>query len=171
MCLRVPLLSVDKVREFGRVTDEENWGVIEDPIPVTFLSPEFDGETTRVTSGVGGSGFTTDGGEAGGNTDLLSDTLEEGLGGDVAQVMGDFKVSVGTYTLGVDLQTLALTYRLCRFGEGVSEDLRHALGYAHGRSGQGDRCGGNLGADQVTDQATQTSIAPWRRRGPWNPAL
>lgn len=77
MCLRVPLLGVDKVREFGRITDEEDGSVVEDPIPVTFLGPKLDRETTRVTSSVGGSRFTTDSGETGGNADLLSNTLEK----------------------------------------------------------------------------------------------
>lgn len=102
MCLRVPLLGVDEVREFGRVTYEEDGSVVKDPIPITFLGPELDGETARVTSSVGGPRFTTDGGETGGDANLLPGTLEEGLRGNVTQVMGDFKISVGTSTFGVD---------------------------------------------------------------------
>lgn len=104
MSLRVPLLSVNEVGELGRITNEEDGSVIEHPIPVTFLSPELDGETTRVTSGIGRARFTTDSGETGSDANLLADTLEEGLGSDVAQVVSDLEVAVGTGSLGVDLQ-------------------------------------------------------------------
>jgi len=36
--LRMSLLSVDEVRKFGRVTDEEDGCVIEHPVPVTLVS-------------------------------------------------------------------------------------------------------------------------------------
>lgn len=102
MSLGVPLLGVDEVRELGRVPDEEDWGVVEDPVPVTFLRPQLDGETTGVTSGVGRSRLATDGGEADGGTNFLANTLEEGLRRDVAEVVGDLEVTMGSGTLGVD---------------------------------------------------------------------
>ena len=37
--LRMSLLGVNEVRELGRVTDEEDGGVIEHPVPVTLVSP------------------------------------------------------------------------------------------------------------------------------------
>jgi hypothetical protein len=40
MGLGVPLLSVDKVREFGRVADEEDGGVVEYPVEITFICEE-----------------------------------------------------------------------------------------------------------------------------------
>ena len=52
MSLRVTLLGVDEVREFGGVPDEEDGGVVEDPIPVAFLGLELDSESSRVTSSV-----------------------------------------------------------------------------------------------------------------------
>lgn len=104
MGLGVPLLSVDEVGEFGRVTDEEDGSVVEHPIPITFLSPELESEPTRVTSGIGRAGFTTDGGDTSSDANLLADALEEGLGGDIAQIMSDLEVTVGTGSLGVDLR-------------------------------------------------------------------
>lgn len=50
MCLRVALLGVDEVREFGGVAEEEDGGVVEHPVQVTLFSPEFDREASRVTS-------------------------------------------------------------------------------------------------------------------------
>jgi hypothetical protein len=38
MSLRISLLSVNEVRKFSGVTDKEDRGVIEDPVPVTLLS-------------------------------------------------------------------------------------------------------------------------------------
>jgi hypothetical protein len=40
MGLRVPLLGVDEVREFGRIADEEDGGVVEYPVEVTFICGE-----------------------------------------------------------------------------------------------------------------------------------
>lgn len=100
--LRVPLLSVNEMRELGRVTNEEDGGVIEDPIPVTFLSPELDSKATGVTGSVGRTGFTTDGGETHCSSDFLADFLEEGRGGDVSEIMSDLEVTVGAGTLSMD---------------------------------------------------------------------
>lgn len=44
------LLSVDEMRELGRITQEEHWCVVCNHIPIAFLSAELDGETPRVTS-------------------------------------------------------------------------------------------------------------------------
>ena len=41
---------MDEMREFGRVTQEKDGRVICNHVPVTLLSAELDGETTRVTS-------------------------------------------------------------------------------------------------------------------------
>ena len=45
---RVPLLGVDEVGEENRVTDEEDWSVVSDQIPVTLLSVELHSKPTRV---------------------------------------------------------------------------------------------------------------------------
>ena len=103
MRLRVPLLCVNEVGELGRVTDEEDGGVIEDPIPVTFISSELDGEATGVASGVGRARFTTDGRETDCSADFLSHRSQQRLGCNVAEVMGDLEVTVSTSTFGMDL--------------------------------------------------------------------
>jgi hypothetical protein len=94
---------VDKVGELGGVTNEEDGSVVEHPIPVTFLGLELESEPTRVTSGIGRAGFTTDGGDTGSDVNLLANALEEGTGGDVAQIMSDLEVTVGASSLGMDL--------------------------------------------------------------------
>lgn len=87
--LRVALLGVDEEWELGWVAEEEDWGVVVDPIPVTFLSIELDGETAWVASGIWRSLLTTDSGEAGDGLGLLADLVEHVDDGDV----GDFKTS------------------------------------------------------------------------------
>jgi hypothetical protein len=52
MGLRVPLLSMNEMREFRWVSDEEDGGVVKNPVPVSFVCLEFDGEATRITSRV-----------------------------------------------------------------------------------------------------------------------
>jgi hypothetical protein len=50
--LRIPLLCVDKVGKLGGITDEEDGGVVEHPIPVTLLSSELDSKATGITSSI-----------------------------------------------------------------------------------------------------------------------
>jgi len=102
MALGMPLLSVDEVRELGGVTDEEDGSVVEDPVPVALICPEFDGKATRIASGIGGSRLATDGGEADGSADAFADLLEERLRGDVAQGVSDLEVAVGTGAFSMD---------------------------------------------------------------------
>jgi len=102
MGLGMPLLSVNKVGEFGGVTDEEDGGVIEDPIPVTLISSELDGEATGVASGIGRARFTTDSGETDCCADSLSHRPQQRLGSDVTEIMGDLEVTVSTSTFGMD---------------------------------------------------------------------
>jgi hypothetical protein len=92
---------VDKVGELGGVPQEEDRGVVKDPIPVTLLGAQLDGESTRITSSVSRARLTTDGGESDGGLDLVAHLAEERLGGDIGEIMGHFKVTVSTGTFGV----------------------------------------------------------------------
>jgi hypothetical protein len=56
----VPLLSVNEMRELGGVTDEEDWGIVEHPVPVALVGPQLDRESTRVASSVGRSRLASD---------------------------------------------------------------------------------------------------------------
>ena len=49
MGLGITLLSVDEVRELGRVADEEDRGVVEHPVEVALLRPELDSEPCHAT--------------------------------------------------------------------------------------------------------------------------
>ena len=61
MSLGVPLLSVDEVREFGGIPDEEDGCIVKDPIPISFVCSKLDREPTGISCGVGRSRFATDG--------------------------------------------------------------------------------------------------------------
>lgn len=50
--MRVTLLRVDKDREFGGVAEEEDWSIIEHPIPIAFFGIEFHGETSWISGRV-----------------------------------------------------------------------------------------------------------------------
>jgi len=102
--LRVSLLSVDEVGELGRVTNEENGSIIEYPIPVTFISPELESETTRVTSSISRTRFSSNSGETSCDADFLAYILEEGYRGKITQIVSDLEVPVSASTLGMDLQ-------------------------------------------------------------------
>jgi hypothetical protein len=63
--------------EFGGIPDEEDRGIVENPIPITLICPKLDGKPTRVTRGISRSRLPADGGETGGRPDLFSDRTEE----------------------------------------------------------------------------------------------
>lgn len=100
--LWVSLLGVDKVGELRWVSDEENWGVVVNPVQVTLLSVELGGETSWVSGSVRRTGLTTDGGESGEGSGLLTNSVKQLGGTDVRDVVSHLKDTVGTGTLGVD---------------------------------------------------------------------
>lgn len=104
MSLGVTLLGVDKVGEFGGVSDEEDGSVVEHPVKVALFSSDLDGKATGITSGIRGSSFTTDSGESSGSTVPLADLGEELGRGNVAEVVGQFKVTMCTSAVGMDLK-------------------------------------------------------------------
>lgn len=103
MSLGIPLLSVDEVRELGGVSDEEDRGIVEHPVPVTLVCPELGGEPTRIASGVGRSRLATNGGETHRHSDLFADRAQERLRGDVTEVVSHLEVSMSSSTFCVDL--------------------------------------------------------------------
>jgi hypothetical protein len=101
MGLRVTLLGVDEVGELGRVTNEEDGSVVENPVEVTLLSPQLDSKPTRVTSGVSRTRLATDSGEANGCTAFGTRLLEELDSADVRERVSQLEETVGTGTFGV----------------------------------------------------------------------
>ena len=59
VCLGVALLSMDEDREFRRVTEEEDWSIVEYPVPIAFLGIEFEGEASRISGRVGAPFLST----------------------------------------------------------------------------------------------------------------
>lgn len=102
--LRVTFLGVDEVGEFGRIPNKEDGSVVEHPVKVALFSSDLDGKATGITSGIRRSEFTTNSGESDSGTVLLADLGEEFGGGDVTEVMCQFKVAMRTSTLGMDLE-------------------------------------------------------------------
>ena len=47
--LGVALLSVYEDGKFRRVTEKEDWSIVENPVPIAFLGVEFDGEASRIS--------------------------------------------------------------------------------------------------------------------------
>ena len=59
--LGVALLGMDEDGELGRISEEKDWGIVENPIPVALLSIKFDGKASWVSSGIRGAFFSTHG--------------------------------------------------------------------------------------------------------------
>jgi len=109
VALWVSLLGVNEVGELGWIANEENGGIVKDPIPVSFLSSELDSKATGIARSVGRSILSSDSGEANCGTYAVADLMEEGLGGDVAQIMGDLEVAMGTSSLGMNLHRIQIS--------------------------------------------------------------
>ena len=98
---RVSLLGVNKVRKLGRVSQEEDGGVVGDPVKVALGRPKLDRETSRVTRRVGTAGFTTDGGESNGDG-ALGTLFKHGGETEVVHVVGTDKLAVRAGSLGCE---------------------------------------------------------------------
>lgn len=100
--LRVSLLGVDEIRELNGVSNEEDWGVVANHIPVAFFSVELNGETSGISLGISRSLLTTDGGETSEDGGSLADGIEELSLADLGDIVSGFEITVRTSTLGVD---------------------------------------------------------------------
>jgi hypothetical protein len=100
--LGVTLLGVDEVGEFGGIPDEEDRSVVEHPVKVALLRSDLEGKAAGITGGIRRSEFTTDSGESDGGTMSLAELGEELGRGNVAEVVGQFKVTMCASTLGVN---------------------------------------------------------------------
>lgn len=100
--LWVALLGVNKVGELDWVADEEDGGVVVYPVVDALLSVELCSKASGITNHIGTSLFSTDGGETGEGLCLFANSVEEVSAGEVADVVGDFKLTIGTKASGVD---------------------------------------------------------------------
>lgn len=100
--LGVPLLRMDEQREFRRISQEEDWSIVVNPVPVTLVSVELHGEASRIPSSVGRALFASDGRETNYGVGLLANTAEHISGGEVTDIVSDLKLSVSAGTLGVN---------------------------------------------------------------------
>lgn len=99
--LRVSLLRVDKVRELGRITKEEDRSVVEHPIHVSLCRPHLDGKSTRITSAIRRTRFATNSREA--NSDrTFSLFTKEWRKTDVRNWVGGSVDTVSSTTLSVN---------------------------------------------------------------------
>ena len=105
--------NLDDFVQYGSVAAGENgsacWHVVGgdccslvDVVPVSLGGSELDGETSRISSGVGGSGLSSDGGESSRGGDLVSNLGEEFRNAEIGNVVGDLEFSVRSRSLGVD---------------------------------------------------------------------
>ena len=98
--LRVALLRVDEVRELGRVTDEEDRGVVAHEVPVTLVRAELDREATGVAQVVARAALASDGAHTARNR-ALGAFLEDTGDTQVLEAVGALELAVGASALGV----------------------------------------------------------------------
>ena len=102
MGLWVALLGMDEVWKFGRITEEEDWGVVGYHIPIALCSSELDREPSRVSSTVGRSGFATHSREANGDRTGLASLTEDVSKAYIVDRVRAFECAVSAASLGVD---------------------------------------------------------------------
>jgi|SRR5579863_3875320 len=103
MGLRIALLGMDKVREFGGIAKEEDGSVVEDPVKIAFVGADLDGKATGIAGSVRRTRLATDCRETNGSTGSVADLFEEGGAGEVGNVVRHLKVAMRASTLSVDL--------------------------------------------------------------------
>ncbi|MNJ57048.1 hypothetical protein D3C77_526230 [compost metagenome] len=101
VALRQTLLSVDKVREFERVTDEKHRSVVTNNVPVAFFGVELQGETTRIAFGISRTTLAPHRGEAQEGLGLLADIAEQLGAAVLGDIAGHREGAIGTRALGV----------------------------------------------------------------------
>lgn len=100
--LGVSLLGMDEIWELLWVSDEKDRGIVANHIPVTFFGIKFNRESSWVSLSVSRSLFSSDcrkSEETGGSLAHFSQKLSFGV---LAHIVGDFKISVCSRSLGVD---------------------------------------------------------------------
>jgi hypothetical protein len=130
---------VDENGELGRISQEEDGRVVEDPVMVALLSVELDGEATRVSRGVRGSLLSANSRESNERPRLLPDLREKVRRCELRNVVGDLELSERTSALRVNNTAEASGSTHSR-----DEHLQlTALVFARGRSVPEGRSSGN----------------------------
>ena len=93
---------MDENGELGRISQEEDGRVVEDPVVVALLSVELDSEATRVPRGVWGSLLSANSREPNERPRLLSDLREEVRRCELRNVVGDLELPESTGALRVN---------------------------------------------------------------------
>ena len=99
--LWVALLGVDEERELGRITDEEDRCVVENPIPVALLGIVLNRKASGVSSSIWRAFLTTDRGETSNAASFLANIEEHVNVCDIANVVRDFEFAVCAGTFGM----------------------------------------------------------------------
>lgn len=118
--LGVALLGVDEDGELGGIAQEEDGGVVEDPVQVALLCVELHSKPTRVPGTVWRTLFTTNRRESCEHLGLLAHSFEHvddslsrtsmsspsitqgvGVSYDIANVVGDLEFTIGASAFGV----------------------------------------------------------------------
>jgi hypothetical protein len=71
------VIRVDKSRKERWVTNEEYWGVVENPIPVSLFRVEFDREPSRITGTISRALLSSNRGKSGDEVRLLPNMAED----------------------------------------------------------------------------------------------
>lgn len=93
---RIAFLGMDEAWKEDGITNEENWCVVSNEIPVAFFSIEFDSESARITRSVSWTAFSANSRKSDGDWSLFSDLGENSRFAVLADVVSNLKVSKGT---------------------------------------------------------------------------
>jgi len=100
--LGISLGSVDQLSVLAGIPDKEDRCIEKDPVQYALLGLQFDSKAMGVTGSICGTHLACNSGETDRGVNLFSDLAEKGLRCKVAQVMGNFEVTVSAGALGMD---------------------------------------------------------------------
>ena len=93
---------MDEDGKFRRVSEEEDRGIVEDPIPIPLFGVELDREASRIPSGVRRSLFTSDCGKTCNTFCLLANSIKHIQRSQITDVVRDLEFSICSSALGMD---------------------------------------------------------------------
>jgi len=101
VCGWIPFLTMKEIWEFNWVINEEDWSIVANHIVVALLSVEFDSKSTWISHCISSTSLTSNGGESKEEWGLLTNFVQESSLGEFGDILGDFKDTMGTRSLGV----------------------------------------------------------------------
>jgi hypothetical protein len=117
--LRMPLMAPIHWRELDRITEKEDWQIIEDEIMDSLIREEFDRPSSNISDRVTGTFFSPYGWDPGQQSSLFADSSQEISISEIWNVIQNFKLSKSSSSFSVNTPVNLSIKRLVKDDEGM----------------------------------------------------